>query len=83
MNTKVSDYEILPKNTYNIDEKGFMLGALLKIRRIFTRAEFERGSLLSAGQDGSRQWITLVAAICQDCTYLPLLLIYTGALGNV
>jgi DDE superfamily endonuclease len=39
--------------------------------------------LLGAGQDGSRQWITLVAAICQDCTYLPPLLIYAGKLGNV
>jgi len=66
-----------------MDEKGFMIGALIKSKRIFTRREFEKGLLLGAGQDGSRQWITLLASICQDCTVLPPLLIYNGVLGNV
>src|SRR5690348_9712805 len=66
-----------------MDEKGFMIGTLLKTKRIFARSEFERGMLLGAGQDGNRQWITLIATICQDCTFLPPLLIYDGALGNV
>ena len=66
-----------------MDEKGFAIGLMNKSRRIFTRSEWEAGKLLSTGQDGSRQWITILATVCQDFTRLPLLLIYDGALGNV
>jgi hypothetical protein len=30
-------YNILPKNTYNMDEKGFIMGALGKSKRVFSR----------------------------------------------
>jgi len=34
-------YKIERQNTYNMDEKGFIIGQLQKIRRIFTKALYE------------------------------------------
>ncbi len=64
-------------------EKGFLLGVLHKIRRVFIRKEWEKGRLLGAGQDGLRDWITLVGACCADGTPIRPVLIYQGASGNV
>jgi len=30
-------YQILPKNTYNIDEKGFLLRRITKAKRVFPK----------------------------------------------
>jgi len=38
-------YKIDPEDTYNMDEKGFLLGQLLKVKRIFSRAAFESGRI--------------------------------------
>jgi hypothetical protein len=34
---KISEYSILPENTYNMDEKGFMIGTIGKSKRDFSR----------------------------------------------
>jgi hypothetical protein len=34
---KIEEYGILPENTYNMDEKGFLLGRIIKARRIFQK----------------------------------------------
>jgi hypothetical protein len=34
---KVEEYNILPKNTYNMDEKGFLLGRITKAKRVFPK----------------------------------------------
>jgi hypothetical protein len=41
----MDEYNILPKNTYNIDEKGFMIGALRKSKRVFSRQMWEKGQV--------------------------------------
>src|SRR5271170_4883341 len=51
-------------------EKGLLLGILQKAKRVFTQAYFESGKLLGAGQDGNREWITILATICMDGSYL-------------
>jgi hypothetical protein len=68
---------------YNLDEKGFLIGILQKIRRIFTKAWQEQGKLQGAAQDGNRTWITLIACICADGTSLPPALIYPATSGDV
>ena len=73
---KIAQYEVEPEDTYNMDEKGFLLGQLLKVRRIFSRAAFESGRIKHVIQDGNREWITLIAIICADGTYLSPGLIY-------
>lgn len=79
----MAEYEVLPHNIYNMDEKGFLLGVLQKTKRVFTRASFESGKLLGAGQDGNREWITILATICMDGSYLPPSVIYQATSGNL
>ena len=66
-----------------MDEKGFLIGVLQKVQRIFTKEAFEKGKLLGAGQDGNREWITVLATICMDGTFLPPALIYQALSGNI
>jgi hypothetical protein len=80
---KIEEYNIRADNIYNMDEKGFLIGKLQKTRRIFTRELYERGTLAGAGQDGSREWITVVATICADGTRLSPALIYKAVSGNL
>jgi DDE superfamily endonuclease len=64
-----------------MDEKGFMLGVLKKTRRIVNINLLKQGKIKGAGQDGNRSWITLIASVCCDGSYLPATLIYKGAGG--
>jgi AraC-like DNA-binding protein len=80
---KLEDYKISADNIYNMDEKGFLIGRLQKARRVFARELYERGTLAGAGQDGSREWITVVATICADGTRLSPALIYKAISGNL
>ena len=61
---------------YNMDEKGFLIGFLQKTRRIFIKKAFGAGRIKHVSQDGSREWITLLATICADGTKLSPGLIY-------
>jgi hypothetical protein len=65
-----------------MDEKGFMLGILQASKRYFTAAELKSGRLRGIGQDGSREWVTIVASVCQDLTFLPPAIIYSAATNN-
>jgi hypothetical protein len=80
---KMNQYSIQPHNCYNMDEKGFLIGRLHKVRRLFPKALVQRQKLLGAGQDGSRQWITLIATICADGSSLPPALIYKATSGDL
>ncbi|KAF1995932.1 hypothetical protein P154DRAFT_556584 [Amniculicola lignicola CBS 123094] len=73
---KISRYNIEPHNMYNIDEKG-------RLKRIFSRVLYEDGKQRSTIQDGSREWITLLACICADGSYLEPALIYQSASGLI
>jgi hypothetical protein len=66
-----------------MDEKGFLLGMAQSLKRIMTRKEYESGRIRSNKQDGSREFITLLAAICADGTAVPPALIYKGASGDL
>ncbi|MCJ1368773.1 hypothetical protein MMC16_007921, partial [Acarospora aff. strigata] len=43
----MEEYEIQPENTYNMDEKGFLIGVLQKTKRVWSKSMEIRG----AGQD--------------------------------
>jgi len=66
-----------------MDEKGFLLGRITKAKRIFPKDLKSSERLLGAGQDGSREWITVVATICADGTTLPPLLTYDSISGSI
>ena len=59
-----------------MDEKGFLLGILGRSKRIFSKRQYERGGVVSSLQDGSREWITVLACICLDGTPLSPSLIF-------
>jgi hypothetical protein len=37
LHSKIEEYNVLPKNTYNMDEKGFMIGVIGRSKRVFSR----------------------------------------------
>jgi hypothetical protein len=80
---KISQYDIEPHNIYNMDEKGFMLGVLIRSKRVFSRRLYEKGKIKAHIQDGSREWITLLACICADGSHLEPSLIYQSASGSI
>ena len=66
-----------------MDEKGFMIGKLQKTKRIFNLQHYASGKLLGSGEDGNREWITLIACICADGESLPPAIIYSATTGNL
>jgi hypothetical protein len=80
---KISQYNIEPGNIYNMDEKGFLLGILTRLKRVFSRQLYEDRKIRSHIQDGNREWITLVACICADGTALDPTIIYQSDSGSL
>jgi hypothetical protein len=75
---QITRHEIEPRQSYNMDEKGFLLGRIRKSKRIFSRASWEQGGIKTNMQDRSREWITTVACICGDGTTIPPVLIFAS-----
>ena len=66
-----------------MDEKGFLIGVLQKTHRVYSLKALKQGLLKGAGQDGNREWITLIGGICMDGTPLPPAIIYRAESGNL
>ena len=69
-------------NIYNWDEKGFVMGLMACMKRIMSLEALESGRIIHASQDGSREFLFLLACICADGTALPPALIYKGDSGS-
>jgi hypothetical protein len=80
---KIEQYKVEPHNVYNMDEKGFLIGYLVKTKRVFNKDSHARGALLGTKQDGNREWITIIGSICADGTCLSPGLIYQAISGCV
>lgn len=76
-------YGIEPRHTYNMDEKGILMGKINRSKRIFSRKVWERKQVQSSLQDGSREWISILACICADGTVLDPGLIYQSDASQV
>ena len=61
---------------YNIDKKGFLLGRIYKVKRVVSKKAWKKGLILRAAQDGSCEWISLLACIYIDGIKLSLVVIY-------
>jgi len=79
LHSKIDQYHIDPRQIYNMDEKGFLIGIVGRSKRIFSRRMWEKKEVRASLQDGNRAWITLLACICADGSALPLSLIYEAA----
>ena len=66
-----------------MDEKGFLIGTLIKAKRIFSQRAFEASRVDNIVQDGNREQITIIATICADGLYLLFSLIYAAISGNL
>jgi hypothetical protein len=80
---KIAERDVLPENTYNMDEKGFMIGQSGRSVRVFDKALFGLRQFKQSTHDGNRAWITLLACICSDGSYLPPGVIFEAAGPNV
>ena len=80
---KMEQYYIEPQHVYNIDEKGFLIGVLSKMKRIFSRQRYKEGGIKQIIQDGNREWITTIAVICADGSALSPGLIYQAKTGLI
>jgi hypothetical protein len=66
-----------------MDEKGCLIGITGRSKRVFSRKMWERKEVRAAIQDGSREWITLLAYVCADGSRLPTSLIYQSAASAI
>jgi hypothetical protein len=80
---KLDRYNIQPHNIYNIDEKGFLLGILTRCKQVFDRRLYKDRKIKAHIQGSSREWITLLACICADGSYLPPAIIYQSASSSI
>jgi hypothetical protein len=65
-----------------MDEKGFMIGILQASKRYFNKHEAQSTRMKGAGQDGNREFVTIIASISQDGQALPPGIIYAAATNN-
>jgi hypothetical protein len=80
---KIEKYQVEARYIYNMDEKGFMLGVVSRSKRIFSKASYEAGRRRGLIQDGSRQWITLLACICADGSSIEPSIIYQSDASTI
>jgi hypothetical protein len=80
---KIREHGIEQRFTYNMDEKGFMIGVEGKSKRWFSKDSWRRGGCRAAIQDGNREWITVLATVCGDGTSVPPGIIFQAKNGNI
>jgi hypothetical protein len=71
LHLKIKEHNILPKNTYNIDEKGFIIRVIRRSKRVFNKVLFQERRVKQSSHNRNREWITVVAAICANGTHVP------------
>ena len=80
---KIAEYNVKPRHTYNIDEKGFMMRVTTRTKHVFSRRMWEKKEVRASLQDGNRAWVTLLACVCADGSALPPGLIYESANNTI
>ncbi|KAJ8115409.1 hypothetical protein OPT61_g2929 [Boeremia exigua] len=80
---KIAEYKVDAEHTYNIDEKGFMIGVTIRTKHVFSRRMWEKGEVKASLQDSNRAWITLLACVCGDGSALPPGLLYESANSTI
>ncbi|KAG2001678.1 hypothetical protein GB937_010021 [Aspergillus fischeri] len=55
LSQKLQEYKLRPEDIYNMDEKGFMIGMLVKGLRIFSKQKYQNSGLKQRLQDGNRE----------------------------
>jgi hypothetical protein len=79
----IEKYHITAENIYNFDEKGFLMGFGRSLKRVMAREALKSGRITKAKQDGSREFISILACISAIGRWIPPLLIYKGESGDL
>ena len=79
----IQKYCITAENIYNFDEKGFLMGFGRTIKRIVTQEALKSRRVTKSMQDGSREFISILACISAIGRWIPPLLIYKGDSGDL
>jgi len=74
----VKEYNILPGNMYNMDEKGVQLGIGAKVTVMVDRDQKTAYSI----EDGNQELVTVIEAICADGSILHPSIIFQGKQRN-
>jgi DDE superfamily endonuclease len=82
MEALVRKHHIKPANIWNFDEKGFLLGICHATKRIVP-VKHLKGQYRGTVQDGSREFISVLACINAIGESLPPALIYQGDSGDL
>lgn len=83
LHRKITEYHLEARDIYNMDEKGFLIGLIGRSKRIFSRRQWEKKEVQASLQDGSREFLTLLACCCADGSSLPPSLIYAAKKGAI
>ena len=78
---KIDQYSVEPRNIYNMDEKGFLLGVNQRSKRVFSKQLWEQKKVTATLQDGSREWITVIGCICADGSAVDPTIVFEGSSG--
>jgi hypothetical protein len=62
----IEEYDILPENIYNMDEKGIQLGIGARITAMIDRDQ----KIVYSIEDGNRELVTVIETICADGSIL-------------
>ena len=55
LHRRIKHYNVAPSNTYNVDEKGFLIGVIDRSERVFSRRQWEKKEVKAVAQDGSSE----------------------------
>jgi hypothetical protein len=80
---KIAEYKVDAEHTYNMDEKGFMIGVTSRTKHVFSRRMWEKKEVTASLQDGNRAWVTLIACVCGDRSALPPGLLYESTNNTI
>ncbi|KAF7579400.1 TolA, Membrane protein involved in colicin uptake [Pyrenophora tritici-repentis] len=83
LHQKITEYHLEARDIYNMDEKGFLIGMIGRSKRIFSRRQWDKKEVRASLQDGSREFLTLLACCCADGSSLPPALIYAAKNGAI
>jgi hypothetical protein len=83
LQAKITEYSVEAEHTYNMNEKGFMIGVTARTKHVFSRRMWEKREVRATLQDGNRSWMTLLACVCGDGSALPPSLLYESANSTI
>ncbi|KAJ8115208.1 hypothetical protein OPT61_g3090 [Boeremia exigua] len=78
LHSKITEYSIEPRHTYNMDEKGFAIGLIHRSKRVFSKASWKAKKNRKSLQDGNREWVSVIATVCADGSVLSPGVIFAG-----